>query len=158
MIVMQNNEELIEVLNDLIRINNDRIEGYEKAMNETKDIDADLKTLFRRMADQSRANKAELIQEVQKRGGGADVNSTTNSGKIYRAWMSVKATFSGKDRKSVLAACEFGEDAAQKAYQEALESESTIDVDVRQLVVKQKSTLKESHDLIKRHRDMQAVK
>lgn len=158
MIVMQNNEELIEVLNDLIRINNDRIEGYEKAMNETKDIDADLKTLFRRMADQSRMNKAELIQEVQKRGGGADVNSTTNSGKIYRAWMSVKATFTGKDRKSVLAACEFGEDAAQKAYQEALESETTMDVDVRQLVVKQKSTLKESHDLIKRHRDMQTVK
>jgi uncharacterized protein (TIGR02284 family) len=157
MIVMQNNEELIEVLNDLIRINNDRIEGYEKAIEETKDIDADLKTLFRRMADQSRQAKAELIQEVQKRGGGADVNSTTNSGKIYRAWMSVKATFSGKDRKSILAACEFGEDAAQKAYKEALESEETMDIDIRQVITKQKSSLKESHDLIKRHRDMQVA-
>ncbi len=154
---MQNNEELIEVLNDLIRINNDRIEGYEKAIEETKDIDADLKTLFRRMADQSRQAKAELIQEVQKRGGGADVNSTTNSGKIYRAWMSVKATFSGKDRKSILAACEFGEDAAQKAYKEALESEETMDIDIRQVITKQKSSLKESHDLIKRHRDMQVA-
>jgi uncharacterized protein (TIGR02284 family) len=158
MIVMQHNEELVEVLNDLIRINNDRIEGYEKAMNETKDIDADLRTLFRRMADQSRQNKAELIQEVQKRGGGADTNSTTNSGKIYRAWMGVKATFSGKDRKSVLAACEFGEDAAQKAYQEAMESEATMDADVRQLISKEKASLKESHDLIKRHRDMQTTK
>jgi uncharacterized protein (TIGR02284 family) len=155
MIVMQKNEDLVEVLNDLIRINNDRVEGYEKAINETKDIDVDLKTLFRRMADQSRQNKAELIQEVQKRGGGADTNSTTNSGKIYRAWMGVKATFSGKDRKSVLAACEFGEDAAQKAYQEALESDATMEVDARQLIVKQKTSLKESHDLIKRHRDMQ---
>ncbi|MBO9561874.1 MAG: PA2169 family four-helix-bundle protein [Niastella sp.] len=154
---MQNNEELIEVLNDLIRINNDRIEGYEKAISETKDIDADLQTLFRRMADQSRQAKAELIQEVQKRGGGADVNSTTNSGKIYRAWMSVKATFSGKDRKSILAACEFGEDAAQKAYKEALESEETMDIDIRQVITKQKSSLKESHDLIKRHRDMQVA-
>jgi uncharacterized protein (TIGR02284 family) len=154
---MQNNEELVEALNDLIRINNDRIEGYEKAINETKDIDVDLKTLFRRMADQSRQNKAELIQEVQKKGGNADTNSTTNSGKIYRTWMSVKATFSGKDRKSVLAACEFGEDAAQKAYQEALESDATMDVDVRQMIVKQKSNLKESHDLIKRHRDMQTA-
>ena len=154
---MQNNEELVEVLNDLIRINNDRIEGYEKAINETKDIDTDLKTLFRRMADQSRQNKAELVQEVQKRGGGADINSTTNSGKIYRAWMSVKATFSGKDRKAVLAACEFGEDAAQKAYQEALEDDASMDVDARQLIVKQKASLKESHDLIKRHRDMQTA-
>lgn len=152
---MQHNEDLIEVLNDLIRINNDRIEGYEKAITETKDIDADLRTLFRRMADQSREAKAELIQEVQKRGGGADMNSTTNSGKIYRAWMGVKATFSGKDRKSVLAACEFGEDAAQKAYNDALESEETMDVEVRQLITKQKSSLRESHDLIKRHRDMQ---
>lgn len=157
MFVMQNNEELVEVLNDLIRINNDRIEGYEKAINETKDIDADLKTLFRRMADQSRQNKAELVQEVQKRGGGADTNSTTNAGKIYRAWMSVKATFSGKDRKAVLAACEFGEDAAQKAYQEALEDEAAMEVDARQLIVKQKASLKESHDLIKRHRDMQTA-
>lgn len=155
---MQNNEELIEVLNDLIRINNDRIEGYEKAIDETKDIDADLKTLFRRMADQSRMAKSELVQEVQKRGGGADTNSTTNSGKIYRAWMSVKATFSGKDRKSILAACEFGEDAAQKAYNEALESDATMDTDIRQVITKQKSSLKESHDLIKRHRDMQVAK
>lgn len=154
---MQNNEDLIEVLNDLIRINNDRIEGYEKAINETKDIDVDLKSLFRRMADQSRTNKTELVQEVQKKGGGADTNSTTNSGKIYRAWMGVKATFAGKDRKSVLAACEFGEDAAQKAYQEALESDATMDVDIRQLVVKQKTSLKESHDLIKRQRDMQVT-
>lgn len=153
---MQNdNEELIEVLNDLIRINNDRIEGYEKAINETKDIDVDVKTLFRRMADQSREAKAELIQDVQKRGGGADTNSTTNSGKIYRAWMDVKATFSGKDRKAILAACEYGEDAAQKAYKEALESEATMDVDARQLIVKQQATLKGSHDLIKRLRDTQ---
>ena len=154
---MQNNEELIEVLNDLIRINNDRIEGYERAIEETKDIDVDLKTAFRRMADQSRQNKAELVQEVGKRGGGADINSTTNSGKIYRAWMGVKATFTGKDRKSVLSACEYGEDSAQKAYQEALESDATMDVEVRQLVVKQKTSLKESHDLIKRYRDMQAA-
>ena len=157
MIVMQHNEDLIEVLNDLIRINNDRVEGYEKAITETKDIDTDLQSLFRRMADQSRQNKTELVQEVQKKGGGADTNSTTNSGKIYRAWMSVKATFAGKDRKSVLAACEFGEDAAQKAYKEALESEATMDVDIRQLIVKQQASLKESHDLIKRHRDMQVV-
>jgi uncharacterized protein (TIGR02284 family) len=157
MIVMQNKEELIEVLNDLVRINNDRIEGYEKAIDETKDIDVDMKTLFRRMADQSRQNKAELIQEIQTRGGGADYNSTTNSGKIYRAWMDVKATFSGKDRKAILASCEYGEDAAQKAYQQALESDATMDVDARQLIVKQKTTLKESHDLIKRHRDMQAA-
>jgi len=33
---MQNTKETIEVLNDLIQINNDRIIGYEKAIKETK--------------------------------------------------------------------------------------------------------------------------
>ena len=45
---------------------------------------------------------------------------TTNSGKIYRAWMDVKAAFTGHDRKAILASCEFGEDAAQAAYKTAL--------------------------------------
>ncbi|WEK33497.1 MAG: PA2169 family four-helix-bundle protein [Candidatus Pseudobacter hemicellulosilyticus] len=154
---MKYNEELIDVLNDLIQINNDRITGYEKAVEETKDIDDDLRSVFRRMADESRQHKAELVLEVQKRGANADVDSTTNSGKIYRAWMGLKATFTGKDRHAVLASCEFGEDAAQKAYQQALESDATMDADIRQLIVKQKSALKESHDLIKRYRDMEAV-
>lgn len=154
---MQHNEELIEVLNDLIRINNDRIQGYEKAIKETKDIDTDLKAVFRRMADESRQHKAELALEVQKNGGNPEVDSTTGSGKIYRAWMDLKATFTGKDRHAVLASCEFGEDAAQKAYQQALESDATMGVDIRQLITKQKTALKESHDLIKRYRDMQAA-
>lgn len=154
---MQHNEELIEVLNDLIRINNDRIRGYEKAVEDTKDIDVDLKSVFRRMADESRQHKAELVLEVQKSGGNAEAESTTNSGKIYRAWMGLKATFTGKDRHSVLAACEYGEDAAQKAYQQALESDATMDVEIRQLILRQKTALKESHDLIKRYRDMQAA-
>lgn len=153
----QHRDELIEVLNDLIRINNDRIRGYEKAIDETKDLDTDLKAVFRRMADESRQHKAELVLEVQKSGGNADVDSTTGSGKIYRAWMDLKATFSGKNRHAVLASCEFGEDAAQKAYQQALESDATMDVDVRQLITRQKTALKESHDLIKRYRDMEAA-
>ena len=41
-----NNDNLIEVLNDLIRINNDRIAGYEKAADEARDIDVDLRTIF----------------------------------------------------------------------------------------------------------------
>lgn len=155
--MQHHNEDLIEVLNDLVRINNDRIHGYEKAVEETKDIDVDLKSVFRRMADESRQHKAELALEIQKRGGAADTDSTTNAGKIYRAWMSLKASFTGKDRHSVLAACEFGEDSAQKAYQQALESDATMDVDIRQLILNQKTALKESHDLIKRYRDMQAA-
>ena len=150
---MATNDNLVGVLNDLIRINNDRIEGYHRANTEARDIDVDLRAVFTRMADESRQYAAELIQEVVKLGG-EPATGTTASGKIYRAWMDVKATFTGHDRQSVLASCEFGEDAAQKAYSSALESDAEMTADVRQLIANQKASLKTSHDVIKKYRDM----
>ena len=150
---MATNDNLIGVLNDLIRINNDRIEGYQRANIDARDIDVDLRAVFTRMGDESRQYAAELIQEVVKLGG-EPATGTTASGKIYRAWMNVKATFTGHDRESVLASCEFGEDAAQKAYSTALESDAEMTADVRQLIANQKASLKTSHDVIKKYRDM----
>lgn len=149
---MESNEKLVEVLNDLIEINNDRITGYEKAADETKEVDVDLQAIFHKMAEESRKYKSELVNEVSRLGGEPSTG-TTNSGKIYRVWMDVKATFTGKDRQAILESCEFGEDAAQKAYKLALESDADIDVDTRQLITSQQSSLKTSHDLIKKYRD-----
>lgn len=150
---MTRNENLAEVLNDLIRINNDRVVGYEKAVEETKDIDVDLKAIFHKMAADSREYATQLSSEVRKLGGEV-ATGTTNSGKLYRVWMDVKATFTGKDRQAVLENCEFGEDAAQKAYEDALSSDAEIPSDVRQLITDQKSSLRTAHDLIKKYRDM----
>lgn len=144
--------EMTEVLNDLIKINYDRIEGYRKAAEESKDYDISLHPVFQRMADESRRNVSELTQLV--RGLGAEVESgSTAMGKIYRAWMDVKAAFTGADRKAILASCEYGEDQAQKAYDEALESDAEISAETRQLIMSQKQALKAHHDEIKRMRD-----
>ena len=72
------NENLVEVLNDLIQINNDRIEGYEKAVEETKDIDVDLKAIFIKMAEESMKYKTELVAEVGRLGGACN--------RHYRTW------------------------------------------------------------------------
>ncbi|MNY67000.1 hypothetical protein D3C86_2045050 [compost metagenome] len=77
---------------------------------------------------------------------------TTTSGKIYRAWMDIKAVFTGHDRETVLKNCEFGEDAAQKAYKTALEAEG-LSANIRSLISDQKMELKASHDEIKSLRD-----
>ena len=151
---MQNNEKLVETLNDLVKINNDRIEGYEKAADQAKSYDLDLQAIFRKMANESREYKEELHEKIFALGGKIETD-TTISGKIYRGWMSVKNLFTGSDRKSILESCEFGEDAAQKAYNEALESDADMDVETRQLIMKQKHLLKKSHDIIKKYRDMQ---
>ncbi len=52
---MQTNEKLIGILNDLVEINNDRIEGYQKASDETKEEDMDLKAIFAEMGNKSKS-------------------------------------------------------------------------------------------------------
>ncbi|CAN5336456.1 PA2169 family four-helix-bundle protein [soil metagenome] len=144
------NEKALEVLNDLLRINNDRVEGYVKASEESKE--RDLKSLFRDKADESRNIAMTLTQEITKIGGEPAVGDTTTSGKIYRVWMAVKATFNGKDREGILEACEYGEDAAQSAYKTALGDED-LSSELRELITEQKSKLMVSHDEIKSKRD-----
>ena len=147
---MKTSDETVEILNDLIEINNDRIIGYERALKELKEEDSDLKPLFLGFINQSRDLKNELGKEVQVMGGDME-SGTTNRGKIYRAWMDVKAVVTGHDRHSVLASCEFGEDAAQRAYESALKEE--ILAYLNELIMEQKSSLREAHDEVKSFRD-----
>jgi len=142
-----------ETLRDLIRINNDRVTGYSKAATQTDD--QDLQALFSQLSQQSRqfANELRGLLSINEK----DVtDETTTAGKIYRAWMDVKATFGGDDRKGVLASCEFGEDAAQRAYKDALK-EDDLTPDVRSTIEMQKSTLLQAHDKIKMMRDTAAA-
>ena len=144
-----------EILNDLVLINNDRIAGYEKALEELKsDTDTDnldLSVLFQTMIDQSREYRNELGHEVQVLGEDM-AEGTMTSGKVYRAWMDVKALFTGKDRHAILASCEGGEDAAQKAYSAALESEELPGF-LREMISNQQESLRNAHDEIKALRD-----
>lgn len=151
---MNRNNENAEILNDLIQINNDRIEGYEKAIKDTGMGDNDLRGLFQSMANESRQYVAELQQYVVREGE-EPAKDTTVRGKIYRAWMDVKATFSGHDRKSILESCEYGEDAAQRAYERALEDSEDVSPDVANLIMDQKMKLRQSHDKIRALRDRQ---
>ena len=150
------NEALADVLNDLVRINNDRIAGYERAIGEAKDLDVDLKAMFEGMIRESQGYKEELIEHIGRIGGHA-ATDTTISGKIYRAWMDVKATFTGNSRKAILENCEFGEDAWRRAYEAALGSDAEMDAAVRQLITDQYNAQQSSHDLIKKYRDAHAA-
>lgn len=153
---MENNNKVTGLVNDLIRINNDRIVGYEKALEELKPEDADLKSLCIRYIAESRVYLNELTHEVTRLGGDP-ADGTTNSGKVYRVWMDVKAAVAGNDRKTILSNCEFGEDAAQKAYDMALNNDVELEAPLRDMIVKQKAQLKMAHDEVKRLRDLEAA-
>ena len=146
------NDEIVDVLNDLIRINRDRIAGYEKAVENLEEGDAVLRTLFYQLSDESQKIKEELASEVRSLGG-EPAEDSTMSGKIYRAWMDVKDTFTGEDAKSALEACEYGEDAAQKAYAQAVEDSREFPDNIQHIIREQKDLLRLSHDLIRNKRD-----
>ncbi len=154
--MQMNNEGLVEVLNDLVKINNDRIAGYDRAISESKDLDVDLKAVFEGMGRESEQYKSELVSLIQSLGGEVTTD-TTLSGKVYRAWMDVKATFTGASRKAILENCEFGEDAWRRAYEAALSSDVEMSAEVRQLITGQYNSEKGSHDMIKTYRDAHAA-
>jgi uncharacterized protein (TIGR02284 family) len=148
-----NNEKLIGILNDLVRINYDRIEGYEKAIEEIKDFsETEIKTVFLTMAEESRKHRGELTQAVIQLGG-EPATDTSTAGDIYRVWMDVKTTFAGNDVLASLQLCEYGEDKALAAYKTALASDVTWPTAIRATIEKERASLKSSHDRIKRYRD-----
>lgn len=148
-----NTESVIETLNDLVKINYDRVKGYEKASEELKSTDVDLHAMFLSMASDSKQYITSLNQRIVSLGGEAD-NDSSISGDIHRTWMDIKNAFTGHDRTAILESCEFGEDAIQKAYKEALETDSGLDAETRLLISNQKASLKESHDTVKKYRDL----
>jgi uncharacterized protein (TIGR02284 family) len=151
---MEKSQEIVEVLNDLIQINNDRVAGYQRAVKELKPDDQDLKSLFDDMIIESQQIKSDLVNEVQVLKGEAE-KGTTEMGKIYRGWMSIKAIFTGEGRHAILSNCEFGEDAAQKAYKQALETDK-LPAFLRELLTRQQQVLKASHDEIRDLRNQYA--
>jgi uncharacterized protein (TIGR02284 family) len=154
---VKDTEKVIDVLNDLIRINQDRVTGYEKAVSEISDtMEAEIKTIYYQHAEESRGYKDSLSEAVTRLGG-KPANDSTVSGKIYRAWMDVKATFSGDDLVASLQSCEFGEDAALKAYRQALEERAYLPAGILSLIESQHASLRASHNRIKRYRDEYAA-
>jgi len=150
---MQNSQETIEVLNDLIKVNNDRIAGYEKAIHEAKQDDNDLKILFASMVAESHRMKIALATEVQSLGAEVE-QGTTMEGKIYQVWRELKAAISGHNRHAILSNCEAVEDAAQKAYRTALKND--LPAFIRDLLTRQLDTLQASHEEVRSLRDQYA--
>jgi len=145
------NEKRIDVLNKLIEINNDRVEGYETAAKETDS--ADLKSLFATLRGTSDKNLSELRSQVTRLGGTPE-EGTRVTGKFFRAWMDVKAALSTNERQTVLNSCEFGEDKALETYEEVLENNSgELTSEELEMIRSQQANLRADHDRVKALRD-----
>jgi uncharacterized protein (TIGR02284 family) len=119
------NKEVEETLRSVIQVLIDGQEGFEQIGEQLKD-----ETLRRYFAAESlkRAQFRGDIEEVLHQEGVHDVKeSGTVGGGIHRTWGDIKAHLGGGDY-TLLETCEAGEDAARKAYQEALEKELPLPV------------------------------
>ena len=145
---MIKNKEIVDDLNDLVKINNDRIQGYEKAVEDNED--ASLDDLFRHYIVQSQNFRSQLADHIVRIDGLAvsDATSTDVSSKLHRAWIDIKSAVTGKDRSTVLSSVEFGENAAVEAYQDAIEKDH-IPAYIKEDLQKQLTELKASYDKIK---------
>jgi uncharacterized protein (TIGR02284 family) len=141
-----NNEEQIEVLNSLIVINNDRIEGYETASGETEQ--SDLKNLFSGLQMTSKKCREQLMVEVERLGGTPD-EGTRITGKFFRVWMDVKVALTSNDRKAILGSCEYGENVAQETYQKVFEEDSkSLTEEQSSMLHSQQTRLKIDYDTV----------
>jgi len=138
-------------LKDLIIINNDRYEGYKTAAQETKETD--LKELFNSYSRQSSVFGQELREFIPAGEDEPKPDETKNTGKLFRAWMDLKAAVTSHDRHAILASCEFGEDATKRHYEDALENPQELSPEVLEIIRKQNGELKKAHARIKALRD-----
>jgi len=147
---MTTNDKVVDLLNSLIQINEDRKEGYQKAWEHSDDLN--LKTLFDQYSKQSARYVVELGTAVESYGG-VPAERTSISGDAYRAWMDIKDALTTNQRKTVLASCERGEDAAVKTYKDALDESQQLDNNLVGVITMQYRDIEKAHDQIKTLRD-----
>lgn len=149
---MEISEIALDVINDLIKINNDRAAGFEKAGTDLEGDDNGLIPVFNKLAGESLQYAAELTDIAQQYGGEA-AEGTSTSGDLHRAWIDIKAAFTGHDLLAVLNECERGEDAAKAAYRDSLDPVNELSPELAQVLRIQQQGITEGHDLIKSLRD-----
>jgi uncharacterized protein (TIGR02284 family) len=138
-------------LKDLVQILHDGQEGFRKASENVKD--SQLKELFGRFSLQRAKFAGELESELIALGEhDAQKEGTTVTGTAHRVWIDLKAALTKNDAHAVLAEAERGEDAAVKAYRDAL-SEAELPDTLRQTIEAQAVEVKKTHDEVKRLRD-----
>ena len=147
------NREMEGVLLGVIKTLEDGQKGFADIGEQLKDDS--LKRYF--LAESlKRANfRAELENELHRAGMSDVKESGTTAGAMHRAWGDLKAKLGGGDH-SLLDTAEQGEDAAKKAYKEALDKE--LPLPIRQLLSEQQSHVLSCHDFVKSRRDALAAK
>lgn len=136
-----------DLVKTVIQVLNDGAQGFQHLGEELKD--PAVSSFFVSEA----GTRMSYAKELQSVSGLTDVGGTA-AGSIHRTWGDLKAKLGGGDH-TLLETAEQGEDAAKKAYKEALE-ETNLPSAVRSLLLTQQTHIQTSHDKVKAFRDATA--
>jgi len=142
-----NNDEVIQVLKNVINSLEDGQKGFSDLAEHLHD--PHLKDFFLAESLKRASFRGDLEAELHH-AGVHDVKETgTVGGALHRTWGVIKGDH------EVLAIAEQGEDAAKKAYADALEQ--PLPLPLKQLLITQQEHIIASHNHVRDHRDALAL-
>jgi uncharacterized protein (TIGR02284 family) len=142
----------LTLLNNLIGVNNNRIECYNLAFKFT-DV-AVLKILFSRLLDTSFFCREELAREVYKLGGIPE-EGTVPFAEHIAAWVDIKSALNRKDHAAILSTCDYEEGVVLKSYKNVLNTdEDLLTYQQQQIFHKQYDILQADHEKVKNLRNV----
>lgn len=142
------NDDVISTLNNLIETCKDGQDGFKEA---AEGVDrSDLKTVFYDLGQQ-RAKFAGELQSLVRELGGDPEKSGSVSASLHRGWINIKSAVTGQDASAILDEAERGEDAAKKAYKNALAE--SLPANVKSVVQRQADEVMKAHDKVRDLRD-----
>jgi uncharacterized protein (TIGR02284 family) len=136
------NTKIVPILRRLHRIAVDGAKGYRDAADHTSPRFTELLTRF---AEEREAMDQDLRAQLALRGGEPDDSGDT-LGALHRGWIDLKSVLTHSD-KAIIDECQRGEEAAVKAYQDALNTQG-LPPDLEILLNRHYSRVKLSHDQI----------
>ena len=143
---MANQNALVKTV---IEILHDGEKGFPDIGEHLKDPAA--KSFFMQEGETRGTFARELEAEYGTVSGESNDIGGTAVGAVHRVWGDLKAKLGGGDH-SLLETAEQGEDAAKKAYKEALE-DTSISGNLRSILLRQQPHIQLSHDKVKALRD-----
>ncbi len=145
-------ESSFSTVKAVVEVLNDGAKGFTDLGEKIKD--SSIKSFFLKEATIRADYAKELEAELALIGGDTNDIGSTVVGSLHRTWADVKASLGGGDH-TLLETAEQGEDAAKKAYKEALESKLPSDA-IQVILFRQQSHIQASHDKVKAFRDSTA--
>ena len=146
---MKEQQEVISTINNLIETLKDGQEGFKQAAEGVKD--PQLKSLFNDYSQQRSRFAIELQSQARSLGEPEPETSSTAAGALHRSWINLKSAVTRGDDHAILAECERGEDSAVEEYKKAIDQ--NLSAQLREIVSRQYSEIKNTHDRIKNLRD-----